>query len=276
MKISIDIHSAGFEYWGGKRAVDLAAEAGFEGLDFSFNLCHSEIDWFGDKRQALAYGRELREYAEARGVPLIQAHAPFPHGGPDCEERRREYSSKIHRAIEVCGVMGIPVIVVHPLKPLTDEDIVEFNVAYYKQFENTAREAGVKLAIENLRAAAATSAEQLAIYEALPPELFTICVDTGHANRYGGASPAERIRIIGSRLGCVHINDNHGDAENDEHFLPGFGLIDWDDTVAALREVGFEGYFNYEIGCGWFANIRRENIPEALFLAAAVAKTLLA
>ena len=54
------------------------------------------------------------------------------------------------------------------------------------------------------------------------------------------------IREVGSRLKCTHINDNHG-GPADEHLFPYNGTLDWTKTVRALKEIGYEGDFAYEL-----------------------------
>ena len=57
------------------------------------------------------------------------------------------------------------------------------------------------------------------------------------------------IRLFGRDLATVHLNDNYGTIEpvyEDLHLFPGYGRIDWEPVLDALREVGFRGAFNME------------------------------
>ena len=57
--------------FGLERAVDILAECGFDGIDFSaFNE-----EYYTDAHPASFY-TDLRARAEAKGVPFVQAHAP--------------------------------------------------------------------------------------------------------------------------------------------------------------------------------------------------------
>jgi sugar phosphate isomerase/epimerase len=53
------------------------------------------------------------------------------------------------------------------------------------------------------------------------------------------ADIAAAIRLAGSRIRHVHLADNN-------RLLPGRGGIDWQRCFAALNEVGFDGYLNFE------------------------------
>ena len=45
----------------------------------------------------------------------------------------------------------------------------------------------------------------------------------------------------------VHINDNF--AEDDVHLAPFLGRIDWQQTMKALKEIGYSGSMNLEVKC---------------------------
>ena len=65
-----------------------------------------------------------------------------------------------------------------------------------------------------------------------------ICIDTGHSHA-GGADPAKEVIRAGGKLFSVHINDNHGRFNEDEHLLPGQGTINWPAFLAALDRIEF-------------------------------------
>lgn len=72
-----------------------------------------------------------------------------------------------------------------------------------------------------------------------------ICLDTGHAN-LNGVDSAEFIRRAGPRLRALHIADNLG--QHDDHLLPyGRGTVRWAEVMRALREVQYQGLFNFEV-----------------------------
>jgi sugar phosphate isomerase/epimerase len=51
------------------------------------------------------------------------------------------------------------------------------------------------------------------------------------------------IKLAGSRIRHVHLGDNN-------RLLPGSGNIDWKGGLAALREIGYDGYLNFECATG--------------------------
>jgi sugar phosphate isomerase/epimerase len=71
-----------------------------------------------------------------------------------------------------------------------------------------------------------------------------ICLDTGHAAIFKGKDVASAVRMIGDKLKAVHIHDNMG--KEDEHLIPGDGIIDWNAFADALREIGYTGVISLE------------------------------
>jgi sugar phosphate isomerase/epimerase len=53
------------------------------------------------------------------------------------------------------------------------------------------------------------------------------------------ADIAQAIRLAGHRIKHVHLADNN-------RMLPGYGNIDWEGCIAALKSVGYDGYLNLE------------------------------
>ena len=52
--------------------------------------------------------------------------------------------------------------------------------------------------------------------------------------------------MVGSRLKALHVNDNAG-GRPDEHLPPYMGSVDWDSHIPVLKEIGYDGDFNYEV-----------------------------
>ena len=79
---------------------------------------------------------------------------------------------------------------------------------------------------------------------------FKVCMDTGHTNkstRFPGNPPVgEVIRMLGSRIAVLHLNDN--DTLTDQHKIPMTGTIDWKDVFKALDEIGYAGTYSMELG----------------------------
>ena len=76
-----------------------------------------------------------------------------------------------------------------------------------------------------------------------------VCWDFGHPNVNKYHLPNDQrdeLRMVGSRLKALHVNDNAG-GRPDEHLPPYMGSVDWDTHVPVLKEIGYDGDFNYEV-----------------------------
>ena len=79
--------------------------------------------------------------------------------------------------------------------------------------------------------------------DAVNSEFVVACLDTGHCTCIGDDA-GEMARLLGGRLACVHVHDNDG--KRDVHYLPYFGVANWDSFLSALREIHYQGTMNLE------------------------------
>ena len=163
-----------------------------------------------------------------------------------------------YRCIEITKMLGAEWMVMHPTNlphdPLySRKKAREANLKYLAPFIEAAKKTGIGIAVENMvdfggkrrRYCGGDLYELLDLVDTINDESVGVCLDTGHANLAGIDNPSA-IREIGSRLKCTHINDNRA-VGADEHLTPYFGTVNWKDTVAALKEIGYDGDFSYEL-----------------------------
>jgi sugar phosphate isomerase/epimerase len=146
--------------------------------------------------------------------------------------------------IRAAVVLGAPVVVAHAGvygDRLTGEAVsnaASFLAAVCEEL----MEAGVTLALENVATEISDSGFMPQFLEKYGFPNVGICIDTGHANI--SDDPARAIAKAGGKLVHIHLSDNNGVA--DEHLVPFQGGIDWKTVVAALRNTGYSGCFNFE------------------------------
>ena len=73
--------------------------------------------------------------------------------------------------------------------------------------------------------------------------MFTACLDIGHC-LLTGHDPVNSIRVLGDRLGCLHVHDVDG--VNDNHSCPMTLSVNFPAMMEALWEVGYKGEFTLE------------------------------
>ena len=75
--------------------------------------------------------------------------------------------------------------------------------------------------------------------------LFHAVWDAGHANMQEMPQD-EALRIVGSHVRALHVQDNMG--KDDIHIAPLFGTLNLDSFMHGLQDIGYKGYFTFEAG----------------------------
>jgi sugar phosphate isomerase/epimerase len=185
------------------------------------------------------------------GAEFVQAHAP---GGNPISLDKHEVDELVRateRSVDVCGVLGIPNIVVHAgfLKGINKEENFEKNTKFFERLFPAMEKNNVNVLCENSThknmgdmyfTNSGSDMKEFVKYVNHP--LFHACWDTGHGNCEG--NQYDDILAIGSDLFAVHINDNRG--QGDEHILPYLGTVNMDEIMNALIDVKYKGYFTFE------------------------------
>lgn len=232
--------------------VKMYIDAGYAALDFS--MTDTALPLYGDGYKELA--AELVALANESGVIFNQSHAPFIG---KTEVYENEYLPLMPRAFEFSSLLGIRNVVVHPRKCGrhygNEDELFKKNVEMYTSLKPFAKKFGVRIAIENMWQrhpvtgricddVCAPPEELARIYDTLDdPEVFTVCLDTGHA-ALCGREPEDMIRYLGKRISCLHVHDV--DYKDDLHTLPGAGKINWAGVCRALADIDYDGDLTLE------------------------------
>jgi len=240
---------------------------GFTYLDFNF------LDWNADRRSPFvgpdweSWIDSAGELAAKMGAKFNQAHAPVYNGlrFPGCtQEDIFEFQL---RAIRSCAKLGIPWMVYHVIEE-NHPDWIAHNHEYFAPLMEEAKKYGVGMAFENTWVARQNvplwQTEALIEFcDSWKDPNAGICWDTGHCNMTGGKPELRKytnqyteITKLGKRLKALHIDDNNGFM--DDHIAPFDGIINWDDVMRALRDVGYEHSFTFE------AHNAVRRLPESL------------
>lgn len=234
--------------------VKLLIDAGYPALDMTLYGKHMNYATSPEWEET---AKKLLDIAGERGVVFNQAHAPFGGGYKHYTENLVPH---MPRVFAFCGLLGIKTVVVHPLQEGRyyghEKELFARNVEFYKGLAPYAKDAGIKIGIENMWQihpqagyivddACAPPEELAEMYDTLnDPEAFTICLDIGHV-ALCGREPEDAIRTIGpDRLDALHIHDV--DYRQDMHTLPGMGRINWNNVLDALADIKYKGDLTLE------------------------------
>lgn len=265
--------------FGTERAIELYKNAGFESLDYTLNQMTSDENIF-NKDNYKERAEYIRTYAGKTGIGFNQTHTPFSF---DVKIWNNHYDDIVYprvlRSLEITAMLGAKIAIVHPIHHMVfsghEEEIFELNMKYYRGLIPYAREYGIKIAIENMFQADALrkhivddtcsrSEEFIRYIDTLDSEYITACLDVGHVGLIMRTDEAEdMVRALGhDRLGALHIHDNN--YREDQHFIPGMGLLHWDKITAALGEIDYTGDFTYEAEGTFLKNYDDIFFPTAL------------
>lgn len=254
--------------------ISAIADAGFPAIDLT--LSYHDYVLADDYKQT---AKKIVDVAAQHGAIINQVHAPF--SGKDTYETN--LVPLMPRMLEFAGLLGAKVAVIHPIHgwrySYYKNEMLEKNLEFYSSLAKYAKDSGVKIGLENMwmrrpvsnyieDSLYADPFELAGAYDDLSdPEAFTVCLDLGHV-AICGREPVDAIKIIGNRIGALHVHDV--DYVNDSHTLPGQGKLEWDEICRALAEINYSGDFTLEPD-GFTARYPKELIPSALRMMSDVA-----
>ena len=216
-----------------KQSLRLIRAAGFDAV----------MLWWGEYNGAPSPRDQVREAHEA-GLSVASAH--FPDSGCDAlwlpGGEGEGFLRRLTCALRECGGCGVDTLVVHlsdgpAPKPFSPEGFDRLRRA-----ADAAREAGVRLALENLR-----HPHHLAeVLDRFGGTEIGLCYDSGHD--FSSPGPLEFPGRFGPRVLTTHLHDNDG--RSDQHRLPFDGTGDWRKAIGALYSAGYAGPLCLEVQAG--------------------------
>ena len=261
-------------YGSDKEVIKLMKDSGFTAYDFSWFRHDFPEDY-------IEQAKELRTYADSIGIVCNQSHAPFATARPGDNEYNERMFSLLVKAIEVSGILGAKVCVVHPCNDWSAKENAE---NLYLKLAPYARKAGVKIGVENmwnwynwgktgehvLPAACSHQNDFKAHMDLLPTDAFTACVDIGHAEMMHayGTTAVKIIETLGSYMGAMHLHDV--DFTHDKHTLPFTQNVDFSAVIDALKKINYQGDITLE-SSNSFSKVPQELLPAMLCYGVAVA-----
>lgn len=261
-----------FSHVGQDEGIRLIAKAGYERLDFSLGpLTKDDSIWSGDGYREEA--RRVRALCDANGVDVGQTHAPFMFHWSDLDECENKALPRTIRSLEIAGILGAPIAIVHPIHHLSYAEyggmLYEKNLQFYRYLLPYAKRYNVKIALENMFQFDQFGVSVPDVYadvnefkralDDLNDPMFCACVDVGHCGLGRLSGAGEMLRALGGYVQALHLHDN--DNVRDTHTIPFLGTLDWDDICAALRDIHYQGDLCMEVLGNYY---KRFTDPELL------------
>ena len=211
------------------------------------------------------WAKELKTTADKCGVAIWSVHIPFgdAYDISNANEAERQKAVAVNIAdMEAASRLLAPkYFVVHPsYEPITDE-------------ERPARLASCRKSLREL-AAKAKACNVVLLFECLPrtclgntsTELLNlidgvdntgICFDVNHLLQ---ESHVAFVRNAKGKIKSTHMSDYDGNDE--KHWLPGKGVINWTELLKELVATGYTGPFMYEVSRGNPPTISIEDLAQ--------------
>lgn len=190
------------------------------------------------------------ELAKEYGINLWSFHLPFvPFDKIDTSNplTATHTVEVVSDLIKKAANIGVKTMVIHPSgEPIAEADRadrLEIAKDSLAKLADVAATEGSVIAVEDLprTCLGRDSDDILALLSA--DDRLRVCFDTNHLLK---EDPVEFVRKVGDKIVTLHVSDY--DRRNERHWLPGEGVIDWQALLTALKEVGYNGPWMYEIG----------------------------
>ena len=280
-KIGLSIGSLQTKY-GDERALEICAESGFDSVDFNMRKFDKNADISDD--EVIEIFSKIKEKADSLGLIISQTHGRVRSYTPD-----EEYCAFVRKAARLdllaTKVLGAPTCVIHNITtgwwPDADADfmhtknkeLLDYLVPFAEEFD-------VNIGMETFGDSTRNgkrvidffgdSRELKKQFDSLDTKKKVICMDTGHTNKAfnvgavdGSAVPniVESIYLFGKDIKVLHLNDNNG--FTDQHLPPFIGMqggVNWKEVFAALDDVGYNGYYNFELALNYLRDSMEEYV----------------
>jgi len=188
----------------------------------------------------------LKEVAESYGWKY-SVHSPFAEVNMAAYDRsmRRASLRRLEQSLQYAAKLEAVNWVFHPgaataLDRFYPGEAWKRNLESVKRLRRLSEEFGVEAVIENVPEPIRFLLKSVEDFERFYSELdeeIGMVFDVAHANIMGEIGAF--LERFGDRIVHVHVSDNLGD--QDTHLPIGRGVINWRETIGALKKLGFNG-----------------------------------
>jgi hexulose-6-phosphate isomerase len=240
-----------------EQSLQLAKDAGFEGIELNYDLDNDLSPKAGTKEL-----HAIRKMADRIGIAISGLCSflfwPYPLTSNDPEKRSRglELAAKMTQAAHDLGTENLLVVpgAVH-IPWRTDHQPVPNDVCDKRARDAVAKllpaaeKLGVFMNIENIffNGYLMTPGEMIGFVDSFQSDHLRVHFDTGNIMMF--QFPEHWISILGSRIKNVHLKEytKKGTDYSLETFRPLLdGTTDWPAVVEGFDKIGYRGYLTFE------------------------------
>lgn len=238
-----------------KQSLQLAKDAGFEGVELALNpegelsMSATEAEIIGVKNMARDMGLEL--YSLSSGLCWDYRLSD------DDAAMRRKAKDMIRKQLEMAKLLGADTILVvpgavnvsfsHPEKKVAYDVVYDRALEGISELEPYAGELGVSIALENVWNKFLISPMEMRDFiDKIGSKYVGSYLDIG--NTLYCSYPEDWVRILGKRIKKVHFKDYRIEAGGLHGFVDLLaGDVDYPEVVKALGEIGYDDWVSAEM-----------------------------
>lgn len=184
--------------------------------------------------------RLMKRIMDLSGAVLSSVHSDF--SAPAQIDQPDRYAREAALLTQRCGIMfaadmGARFYILHPSNYKEGPELeMRIDIAgdSYASLCQFAATQGMVIALENMIDSIGHHENQLLQIVDRADEASGVCFDTGHAN-LNARLPEMAMALLG-RTVTTHMHDNDG--QQDRHWFPGAGAVDWAAFGKAYRDTG--------------------------------------
>ena len=146
-------------------------------------------------------------------------------------------------------IPGFVQIVWDPKSPVIPYDVAwERGLTIYRELAPVAERHGVTLCVENVWNRFLLSPREMREFvDTVGSPAVRVYFDVGNVVVSG--FPEQWLRILGPRIGCIHLKDFRASVGTLDGFVMLLeGDVNWAEVMAAIREIGYDGTLTAEYG----------------------------
>ncbi len=193
----------------------------------------------------------LLEFKSSYGIEF-SIHAPYADTNLSADDDliREWILKRIRASIRFASELDAKCLVLHPGWTTATEPFMrgrswELNIRSLRWLQRYAGDYGVDVLIENVPSPTPyllVSLDDFRLFDEEMTPRMDYVLDIGHSNLLG--ETLGFIEEFGAKIKHVHVSDNDG--ETDGHLPIGDGTIDWEESINALKNMGFSGWIVIE------------------------------
>lgn len=220
-----------------EKRLDLIKAAGFD----------STGAWLGPEEEAIKLGLTERVPDLIREKELFLDYIHAPDAGCNnlwCDSawRRKDMQKQLRVYVAFCARHTVPCLVIHLTASKGDqpESYNNDGLGVMRDLVKFAEDTGVAIAVENTQKPDFVDF----IFSEISSPFLRFCYDTSHDFLYC-TSPGSLLSKWGHLLSVTHIADNDG--VMDRHWLPGKGVLPWEEVRQHFPIGDYSGFLNLEV-----------------------------